>query len=168
MEGVLFVLSMIGVLFLRLYAEKTAASLNEAANRLAAETKAHAEEKRKSVTVFGTAPEKAVETKAVERLDVEAPDDSFLSGDQARALIAVQLMQSGMDPSKEASWHAAAEDVVDLQMGDLDYEIEPQSEEIRMEDDESEYQASLEAQASEEAEAARFELERRDETIRMD
>ena len=168
MEGVLFVLSMIGVLFLRLYAEKTAASLNEAANRLAAETKAHAEEQRKSVTVFGTAPEKAVEAKGVERVDVEAPDDSFLSGDQARALIAVQLMQSGMDPSKEASWHAAAEDVVDLQMGDLGYELESQSEEIRMEDDESEYQASLEAQASEEAEAERFELERRDETIRMD
>jgi len=78
------------------------------------------------------------------------------------------LMQSGMDPSKEASWHAAAEDVVDLEMGDLGYELESQSEEIRMEDDETEYQASLEAQASEEAESERFDLERRDETIRMD
>jgi hypothetical protein len=98
----------------------------------------------------------------------EPRDDSFLGKEEARALIALQLMQSGMDPSKEASWHAAAEDVVDLEMGDLGYELESQSEEIRMEDDETEYQASLEAQASEEAEAERFDLERRDETIRMD
>jgi len=87
---------------------------------------------------------------------------------ELKTVIAIQLMQSGMDPSKEASWHAAAEDVVDLQMGDLGYELESQSEEIRMEDDESAYQASLDAQASEEAEAGRFEIERRDETIRMD
>lgn len=84
-------------------------------------------------------------------------DDGFLASDEAKALVAMHMLQNGMDTTSEAAIHAAMEDIVELfnQIDEDPALLERPSEVIPMHEDV-------------EDEEDEPQLVRRDETIRME